>query len=101
MTDIGSLTHEQFEACLKQAFVLDAGDDRIVETVLDEVSPKGAINPRSDRRRPFSVIFRAPLEPLLPQQIYTLNNATLGSLSLFLVPIGPDGDSMLYEAVFI
>ena len=51
-------------------------------------------------RRPFSVVFRAPPGMPLPQRIYRLEHDELGTLDMFLVPIGPDADGMCYEAVF-
>ena len=51
-------------------------------------------------RDPFSIVFRGPLEPILPQRIYPFRHETLGSFELFIVPIGPNGDAMQYEAVF-
>ena|SRR5712691_4302613 len=52
------------------------------------------------QRAPFSVIFRGPRTPILPQRIYTMEHAQLGVFALFLVPIGPDQHGMCYEAVF-
>ena len=52
------------------------------------------------RRRPFSLIFRAPGGVYLPQRIYALEHPTLGRLMLFLVPLGPDQGGMRYQAVF-
>lgn len=58
-------------------------------------------------RTPFSVVFRGPLEPVMPQGIYHVEHEHLGMLDIFIVPIGPDTDAapgeepaMLYEAVF-
>jgi hypothetical protein len=48
----------------------------------------------------FSLLFRGPLAPVLPQCIYRLTHDTLGSMEIFLVPVGPDGEGMQYEAVF-
>lgn len=56
-----------------------------------------------DRRQPFSLLFRGPAEPVLPQAIYRIEHERLDALDLFLVPLGPepDGDGrILYEAVF-
>ena len=47
----------------------------------------------------FSLLFHASGTGHLPQQIFTLEHEELGELSLFLVPLGPDGDRMRYEAV--
>jgi hypothetical protein len=51
-------------------------------------------------RTPFSLVFRGPREPLLPQRIYPLQHSVLGVLEIFLVPIGPDELGQRYEAVF-
>lgn len=47
----------------------------------------------------FSLIFLAPGDEHLPQQIFTLENAELGEVELFLVPLGPKEGRMRYEAV--
>lgn len=52
------------------------------------------------RRAPFSIVFRGPPTPILPQRIYRLVHAEIGEFELFLVPIGPDEQGMRYEAVF-
>jgi hypothetical protein len=59
----------------------------------------GAIRGRNDRT-PFSLVFRGPLQPLLAQRIYRVEHDSMGTFELFLVPIGPDGVGMCYEAVF-
>lgn len=47
----------------------------------------------------FSLLFHAPGTGHLPQQIFAIEHAELGEFELFLVPLGPDGDRMRYEAV--
>jgi hypothetical protein len=37
---------------------------------------------------------------VLPQQIRRVEHPSLGSMEIFLVPIGPDASGMQYEAVF-
>lgn len=52
-------------------------------------------------REQFSLLFRGPTEPLLPQALYPMEHEKLGSFQLFLVPVGPDAqDRHRYEAVF-
>jgi hypothetical protein len=51
-------------------------------------------------RLPFSLMFSGPAAPIMPQGIYRLVHAELGSLELFLVPLQPDRDGARYEAVF-
>lgn len=52
------------------------------------------------RREPFSLIFQGPLQPLLPQGIHRLLHPELGEIAIFLVPVGPQGQAMQYEAIF-
>lgn len=54
----------------------------------------------SDQHEQFALHFRGPLEMAFRQQIVRLEHDTLGTLNLFLVPIGKQPDCMVYEAVF-
>ena len=95
---LADITHHQFAACLNQSFRVRLGDTSL-ETELIQVSPWGS--PLPGQRQPFSLTFRGASEPILPQQrIYSVENAMIGTLELFLVPIGPDEQGMCYEAVF-
>jgi len=51
-------------------------------------------------RLPFSLVFRGPREPVLPQRIYRFEHEGLGAFEIFIVPIGADESGMQYEAVF-
>lgn len=48
-------------------------------------------------REAFSLIFHADRH--LPQQIFSMQHRDLGAFDLFLVPLGPEGEAMVYEAV--
>ena len=48
----------------------------------------------------FSVVFRGPVEPVVEQATHLIEIESAGEAALFIVPLGPDGDGMLYEAVF-
>ena len=52
-----------------------------------------------DERR-FSLMFRSPAQPILPQATYTLEHAVLGALAIFLVPVGRDAAGAQYQAIF-
>ena len=54
----------------------------------------------SSRRTPFSLLFRTKLSGALPQRIYQVEHDEMGTYDIFLVPVGPDGVGMVYEAVF-
>jgi hypothetical protein len=51
-------------------------------------------------RVPFSLIFHGPLQPLLSQGIHRLLHPELGEIAIFLVPVGPAGQAMQYQAIF-
>jgi tellurite resistance protein TehA-like permease len=55
---------------------------------------------QSQHRLAFSLRFLGPAQPVLPQATYRLDNAAMGTLEIFLVPLGPGGGGMRYEAVF-
>ena len=100
MPDLNNLTHVQFEDCLYQSFHVECANADPVKTELIEIEKHGTFNPGSHQRQSFSLIFRGPMEPLLPQKTHVLKNETMGNLEIFLVPIGPDDQGMRYEAIF-
>jgi uncharacterized protein DUF6916 len=94
------LTSASFEAHLGSPFHIHYGAAAPLEAVLQGVR-RHEPHP-GPRAEPFSVYFRGPRQPVLPQAIYRLEHPVLGTLDLFLVPIGPDPKEggMVYEAVF-
>jgi hypothetical protein len=48
----------------------------------------------------FSLVFRGPSEPLLPQGIHELEHDELATCGLFLVPLSRDDSGCRYEAAF-
>jgi hypothetical protein len=92
------LTPASFEAHLGSSFRIHYGGARPLAVVLMEVK-RHEPHP-GPRAEPFSAFFRGPLESILPQRIYKVEHDQLGALEIFLVPIGPDGQGMGYEAVF-
>lgn len=48
----------------------------------------------------FSLLFIAPKGPWLQQAIYPLEHPALGTMEVFLVPIGPLSDGNGYQAIF-
>ena len=93
------LTCDMFAEHLGETFrmVFESGDALDLE--LTEAEPSKG-QPAPGCRPPFALLFRGPLDPVLPQQLYNLQHETMGDLTLFLVPIGPDEQGMRYEAVF-
>lgn len=78
--------------------------DGVLDLSLDTVEPHGTRVPKPDasdlRTEPFSLVFLGPLRPVLPQRTWDLAHPALGSIAIFLVPIGPKDGRMRYEAVF-
>jgi hypothetical protein len=96
-----SLTIATFAPLVETTFRLDPGvDDDPIPLRLVSVSPLGR-QPDAPRVEPFALEFAGPAEPQLEQRIYRLEHETLGSLDIFLVPIGFDfAGGLRYEAVF-
>lgn len=98
-----TLTRATFTEYQNENFQLQSDFVDSCEVELIEVSgltKHTAADATEEPREPFSIIFRGPKEPILPQHIYRLTHPRLGSLGLFLVPIGPDTLGMQYESVF-
>ncbi len=84
-----------FSETLHSQFVLARGGEKI-ELELIELRNGHANSPGES----FALLFRGPGAFVLPQQIYTLAHDRLGSLDLFLVPVGRDANGTYYEVVF-
>ena len=99
-----TLTREVFAQRLNEIFRIDLGNNfpglEALELALVAADAIETGQDSGERRAPFSLIFRGPMEPLLNQSICRLDNETMGSLEIFLVPIGPDAEGQRYEAVF-
>ena len=96
------LTLQSFEPLVGARFECRRPEDDLVngcelrEAVALRGDPAGG-NPRA----PFSLLFLAAVEELLPQQIYSLTHPDFPeALSMFLVPIGQVDGGLLLEAVF-
>lgn len=93
------LQAHDFEPHVGTPFRIEFVDHDPLELVLSEViiHPSQA---ETGQRTPFSLMFHGPLEFGLPQRMYPLQHPALGVLEIFIVPLGPDGRGMQYQAVF-
>lgn len=99
MADAGKLALDTFRGHVDEPFRLVGGDD--LELALRLAEAEGLGEPYSPGlRAPFSLIFRGPPEPIMPQGTYRLHHDTLGALELFLVPVQPDAAGTRYQAIF-
>ena len=95
-----SFTVDTFSGRIGEVFRIVLVDGAAIETTLTEARTWGEESARGHGRVPFALVFRGPMQPVLPQRIYRMEHADIGTFELFIVPIGPDRDGMRYEAVF-
>ena len=99
--DLASATRDTFAPHLGTRFAITLADggDRSLELELWAVDALPA-SPHAPRA-PFALRFRTPaVTGYLPQRMYALAHPVLGTLEIFLVPLGADASGMRYEAVF-
>ena len=97
------VAHADFAGHLSDVFQLSVAPDRSLDMELIACTRFGGRTgsvPSSDWREPFSLLFRLADHTRLPQRIYSVSHPRMGSMQLFLVPIGPDERGMRLEAVF-
>jgi hypothetical protein len=102
---LDQLTVSDFIGHVSRTFRVPLDSGEVFELELIEADTIGeSRRPASPgiRAQAFSLIFRGPRDRLLPQQIYAIEHPTRGTLGIFLVPLGPDGDSngLHYQAIF-
>ncbi len=98
MSTLEDLTLADFAPKVGEPFALDLDGQGTLDFTLVEAQALGGESP--GERRPFSLVFRGPVAPLLGQRTYGIAHEGLGRLLLFLVPIAQDGDGTRYQAVF-
>ncbi|HJT98479.1 MAG TPA: hypothetical protein VJ696_09210 [Rhodanobacteraceae bacterium] len=96
MSDV--LTAQDFEALAGRDIVLTS-EHSVVNVELKEVQLLKSPSPRP--APPFVAVFRERgAKRSHAQGLYAVDLGARGIVGVFLVPIGPDGDGMCYEAVF-
>jgi hypothetical protein len=91
---LAALTPGDFEPHSGEVFRLSAGG---LELKLFEVK---RIGQAAREGGAFSLLFVSPAGPFLPQAIYGIAHPVMGTLELFLVPLGPTHGGNGYEAIF-
>ena len=92
-----NLTAADFAPHLGARFRLHADESTTLQVELIEIEEG---EPARSDRASFSLVFRGPTEPILPQRIYRFDHDELGTLEIFIVPIGADEAGVRYEVVF-
>jgi hypothetical protein len=86
---------ETFEPHVGSMFRAEAAGD-VVPLQLAEVK-RGLSTPRVLQ---FSLFFKGPLQPFLPQQTVHFKHDVLGDMDLFIVPVGKEESGFIYQVVF-
>ena len=94
--DIATLTVNDFEPHLDAIFEMASSGGLVPLTLAKTESYGQAIREGGA----FSLLFVAPAGPWLPQAIYPVRHPALGTMEIFLVPVGPVPGGNGYHAVF-
>lgn len=101
MLDLERLSKGDFDPHLGETFSIALDSGEALELKLVETRSLTSDTVESSARQPFGLTFQGgPPDKYLPQRIYDLVHPEMGTLSVFLVPLGPDGDGMRYEVIF-
>ena len=92
------LTLETFSPFLGETFTVGEESGGAVELNLAEAASVN-LGPQAPGSA-FSLLFHGPADPLLPQATYHFQHGSLGAMEIFIVPLGRDEHSAVYEAVF-
>jgi hypothetical protein len=98
MTDLAVITAEDFERWATQPFLVHLSTGGRLP--VDVAGVKRQRLPGGSAREPFSVLFTAPLDVPLVQNIHRLEHPEAGVLEMLLVPLQPEDGHALYQAVF-
>ncbi len=94
--DLAALGIADFSPHLNATFEMQ-GPAGVLPLKLVKVDPAGNSGRAGGA---FSLIFVAPKGPWLPQAIYPVPHPLLGTIEMFLVPVGPMQGGNAYQAVF-
>jgi hypothetical protein len=100
---LDQLSVDDFSEHVNAPFRIQVESGDSLELELIEARPIGPPSDREGgRRQAFSLIFRGPTARLLDQRIYEVEHPRLGTLGIFLVPLGSEGDpeGLHYQAIF-
>jgi hypothetical protein len=96
---LDSLNDADFTTRIGETFRMRLNAEEWLDLVLAEVHAH-TYAPPNQKRRGFSLTFRSALPKAAPQATYTVKHAEMGTMDVFLVPVGPKDGGMCYEAVF-
>jgi hypothetical protein len=90
------LKKADFNPHLNSKFELISKSSGKIEAELVQIDEKN-----TDQTEVFSLLFKGPKDPVLPQDTHTVKHEKMGEFSLFIGPvIYPEQDGVYYEAIF-
>lgn len=102
--ELAALGFGHFSERLQDRFRVGLTDCQCVELQLIEATPSrpsGRGERGSERKNDaFALLFSGPPDPALPQRRYFMEHEHIGRFEVFIVPVGRDGERLLYEAIF-
>ncbi|WP_210492448.1 hypothetical protein [Patulibacter sp. SYSU D01012] len=102
MRDLATLTVEDFAPTVGDLYRVTAGPEGRYAEALEVrlAAAEGRGTAPAPLRDPFALLFEGPPATVLAQGTYLLAHATLGELTIFLVPVGRTDEATRYEAIF-
>jgi len=95
-----TLQSTDFQTQLDHTFSIHLDDGTTIDLQLVSMTELGSAS-KTGSRRPFSLHFLGPVSrQYLQQHTYPMVNETLGTLEIFIVPLGAEAGRMRYEAIF-
>ncbi len=93
---LASLKPADFEPHVGATFAIDSNGTQL-DLTLAEVERLGTALREGGA---FSLTFMSPRGPFLAQGVYPLQHPLLGTLELFIVPLGPKDGGNSYQVIF-
>ena len=94
------LTEKEFSKHVNTTFVATLDGGGHAELELDEVKAYPGHPGDQQGLERFSVYFKGPATPFLPQHTYNIKHEEMGEFELFIVPLSRNEQGSRYEAVF-
>ena len=94
--ELAALTADDFEPCKGETFQVTTTRGALV---LDLVDVR-RLGPALRDGGAFSLTFQSAPGPFVPQATYPIAHPKLGTLEMFIVPLGPKNGGNQYEVIF-
>ena len=91
-----NISREEFSNSVNSKFKLKLDESSSLDLEMVTFEDLGS----TARQDQFSLVFRGPVAPILPQTVCRLEHDVIGSFDIFLVPVGRDSLGVYYEAIF-